>query len=392
MALICSGGNNVESDELLINMGPVHPSTHGVLRFKLKMDGESIQECTPVLGYLHRGTEKIGEMKTYLQFIPYTDRLDYIAAFPNNYAFVKAVEELAGIEVPLRAEYIRVLTMELNRIVNHLVSIGSLLMDLGAATMIMWGFRERENALQLFEMLCGARMTFNYIKPGGVREDIPDGFMPKLNEFLKDMEKRIDDYEQLINGNEIFHMRMKNIGVINAKDAVNFGWTGPTLRGSGVDYDLRKYEPYSIYPDLDFKVCVRHEGDSFARFIVRMDEMKESLHILKQVVDNMPASKEISSAEYGIAPMTGTPTGVSTYFPRIFTPPAGEVYSRIEAPKGELGFYVVSDGTTKPYRVKIRSPSFCNLTAIPGLVKGLKIPDLIAAFGTIDVVLGDVDR
>jgi NADH:ubiquinone oxidoreductase subunit D len=356
------------------------------------MDGESIKECTPVLGHLHRGTEKIGEMKTYLQFIPYTDRLDYIAAFPNNYAFVKAVEELAGIEVPLRAEYIRVLTMELNRIVNHLVAIGSLLMDLGAATMIMWGFRERENALQLFEMLCGARMTFNYIKPGGVREDIPDGFMPKLNEFLKDMEKRIDDYEQLINGNEIFHMRMKNIGVINAKDAVNYGWTGPTLRGSGVDYDLRKYEPYSIYPDLDFKVCVRNEGDSFARFIVRMDEMKESLHILHQVVDNMPVSKEISSAKYGIAPMTGTPTAVSTYFPRIFTPPQGEVYSRIEAPKGELGFYVVSDGTTKPYRVKIRSPSFCNLTAIPSLVVGLKIPDLIAAFGTIDVVLGDVDR
>jgi len=356
------------------------------------MDGEIIKECTPVLGHLHRGTEKIGEMKTYIQFIPYTDRLDYIAAFPNNYAFVKAVEELAGIEVPLRAEYIRVLTMELSRIVNHLVAIGSLLMDLGAATMIMWGFRERENALQLFEMLCGARMTFNYIKPGGVREDIPDGFMPKLNEFLKDMEKRIEDYEQLINGNEIFHMRMKNIGVINAKDAVNYGWTGPTLRGSGVDYDLRKYEPYSIYPDLDFKVCVRKEGDSFARFIVRMDEMKESLHILRQVVDRMPESKVISSAEYGIAPMTGTPSTVSTYFPRIFTPPPGEVYSRIEAPKGELGFYVVSDGTTKPYRVKIRSPSFCNLTAIPGLVKGLKIPDLIAAFGTIDVVLGDVDR
>ncbi|VVB97000.1 F(420)H(2) dehydrogenase subunit D [uncultured archaeon] len=382
----------METDELIINMGPVHPSTHGVLRFRLRMDGEIIKECTPVLGYLHRGTEKLGEMKTYMQFIPYTDRLDYISAFPNNYAFVKAVEELAGIEVPLRAEYIRVIVMELNRIVNHLVSIGSLLMDLGAATMIMWGFRERENALQLFEMLCGARMTFNYIKPGGVREDIPEGFMAKLNEFLKDMEKRIEDYEQLISSNEIFMMRMKNIGVISAEDAVNYGMTGPTLRGSGVNYDLRKYEPYSIYRDLDFRACVRNECDSYARYIVRIDEMKESLHILRQVVDTMPEAKIVSSAKYGIAPMTGTPSAVSTYFPRIFTPPAGEVYSRIEAPKGELGFYIASDGTTKPYRVKIRSPSFCNLTAIPKMVLGLKIPDLIAAFGTIDVVLGDVDR
>ncbi|MCZ7380582.1 MAG: NADH dehydrogenase (quinone) subunit D [Candidatus Methanoperedens sp.] len=382
----------METDELIINMGPVHPSTHGVLRFRLRMDGEIIKECTPVLGYLHRGTEKLGEMKTYLQFIPYTDRLDYISAFPNNYAFVKAVEELAGIEVPLRAEYIRVIVMELSRIVNHLVAIGSLLMDMGASTMMMWGFRERENALQLFEKLCGARMTFNYIKPGGVREDIPEGFIPQLNEFIKDMGKRIEDYEQLINSNEIFLMRMKNIGVISAEDAINYGMTGPTLRGSGVNYDLRKYEPYSIYRDLDFRACVRGECDSYARYMVRIDEMKESLHILRQVVDTMPEAKIVNTAKYGIAPMTGAPSAVSTYFPRIFAPPAGEVYSRIEAPKGELGFYIASDGTTKPYRVKIRSPSFCNLTAIPKMVQGLKIPDLIVAFGTIDVVLGDVDR
>lgn len=382
----------METDEMIINMGPVHPSTHGVLRFRLRMDGEIIKECTPVLGYLHRGTEKLGEMKTYIQFIPYTDRLDYISAFPNNYAFVKGVEELAGIEVPLKAEYIRVLLMELNRIINHIVGIGSLLMDLGASTMMMWGFRERENALQLFDSVCGARMTFNYVKPGGVREDLPDGFIPKLNEFLKDMETRIADYEQLINNNEIFHMRMKGIGVINAKDAVNYGMTGPALRGSGVEYDLRKIKPYSIYPDLDFKVCSRPEGDSYARYMVRIDEMKECLHILRQVVDSMPASKTVTTAKYGVAPTTGAPSAVNTNFPRIFAPPAGEVYSRIEAPKGELGFYIVSDGTTKPYRIKIRSPSFCNLSAIPDMVKGLKIPDLIAAFGTIDVVLGDIDR
>ncbi len=382
----------METEQLLLNMGPVHPSTHGVLRFVLTMDGEIIRDTKIVMGYLHRGTEKLGEMKTYLQFIPYTDRLDYISAFPNNYAYVKAVEELAGIEVPERAEYIRVLTMELNRVVNHLVCIGSLLLDLAASTMIMWGFREREKALQLFEMLCGARMTFNYIKPGGVREDLPEGFLPKLSEFIKEMEKRIDDYEQLINSNEIFLLRMKDIGIISADEAINYGMTGPSLRGSGVDYDIRKVEPYSIYPDLDFKARVRHECDSYARYMVRIDEMRESLHILRQIVDAMPKGTIVSETKYGIAPMTGAPTAVSTYFPRIFTPPKAEVYSRIEAPKGELGFYIASDGTAKPYRVKIRSPSFCNLVAIPKMVQGLKIPDLIAAFGTIDVVLGDVDR
>lgn len=382
----------METEELLINMGPVHPSTHGVLRFKLRMDGEIIKDCEMVLGYLHRGTEKLGEMKTYQQFVPYTDRLDYISAFPNNYAYSKAVEELAGIEVPLRAEYIRVLLMELNRVINHIVAIGSLLMDMGASTMMMWGFREREMALQLFEMVCGARMTFNYIKPGGVREDLPESFIPKLKEFMQDMEKRIADYEQLINSNEIVQMRLKDIGSISAEEAVNYGLTGPTLRGSGVNYDLRKLEPYSIYPDLDFKVCTRPEGDSYARYMVRIDEMKESLQILDQVIDTMPESTVLSTSRYGVSPMTGQPSTVSSYFPRIFAPPPGEVYSRIEAPKGELGFYVISDGTTKPYRVKIRSPSFCNLTALPEMIKGLKIPDLIATFGTIDVVLGDVDR
>ncbi|TRZ88943.1 MAG: NADH-quinone oxidoreductase subunit D [Methanosarcinales archaeon] len=381
----------METETLLLNVGPVHPSTHGVLRFKLRMDGEIIRDCQIVVGYLHRGTEKFGEMKTYLQFIPYTDRLDYIAAMPNNYAFVKAVEELAGIEVPLRAEYIRVLVMELNRIINHLVMMGSLLLDLGGSTMIMYGFRERENALQLYESLCGARMTFNYIRPGGVREDLPEGFIPKLNEFIKDMDMRIVDYEELVNGNEIFLMRTKNIGVISAEEAINYGMTGPSMRGSGVDYDIRKVEPYSIYSDLDFKACMRMEGDSYARYLVRVDEMRESLHILRQIVDKLPEGKTINQ-RYSFAPNTGAPSAVTSYFPRIFTPAEGEVYSRIEAPKGELGFFVASDGTTKPYRVKIRSPSFCNLVALPKMVIGLKIPDLIAAFGTIDIVLGDVDR
>lgn len=381
----------METEQLMINMGPVHPSTHGVCRFKLIMDGEIIRDIIPVIGYLHRGTEKLGEMKTYLQFIPYTDRLDYVSAMPNNYAFVKAVEELCGIEVPRRAEYIRVIVMELNRIANHLVAIGSWLLDLGASTMIMYGFREREKILSLYEMLCGARMTFNYIKFGGVRDDLPPGFIEKTKEFLKEMPARIADYEALLNDNEIFLMRMKNIGYISAKDAINIGVTGPTLRGSDVDYDIRKLQPYSVYEEFDFKACVRKEGDSYARYMVRIDEMRESLKIVEQAINNLPEGKVVSQTP-GIGTYRWAPSTVSTYFPRIFNPPKGEVYSRVEAPKGELGFYVVSDGTNKPYRVKIRSPSFCNLNAIGAMVRGLKIPDLIAAFASIDIVLGDVDR
>jgi len=382
----------LKTKELLLNCGPVHPSTHGVLRFVLRMDGETIRECTPVMGYLHRGTEKLAEMKTYLQFLPYTDRLDYISAMANNYAYVRSVEELCGVEVPLRAEYLRVIVMELNRIANHLVAISTLLLDLGATTPIMYGFREREMILRLFEILCGARMTFSYIRIGGVREDATPEFIEKTREFLDYMPPRIQDLEDLINENEIFLMRMKDIGIINGRDAINYGMTGPSLRGSGVRYDLRKDAPYSIYPDLDFRVCYRKEGDSYARYMVRIDEIKESLRIVEQALDDLPESKVICHPKYSLGKVTGAPSTVSTFFPRIFTPPPGEAYSPIEAPKGELGFYIVSDGSPRPYRVKIRSPSFCNLSAIPEMVKGLKIPDLIAAFGTIDVVLGDIDR
>lgn len=364
-----------KTDEYILNMGPVHPSTHGVLRFKLRMDGEIIKDVDLIMGQLHRGMEKIAESRTYLQFVPYTDRLDYISALPNNYAFTKAVEDIAGIKVPKRGEYLRVIVMEMNRIVNHLVATGTLLMDLGATSMIMYGFREREKFLRLFESMCGARMTFNYIRPGGVREDIPEGFVDRLRALLKEMPMRIEDYETLINENEIYKMRMKGIGMLSAEDAINYGVTGPALRGSGVAYDLRRDAPYSVYEDIDFEVCTRPECDSYARYMVRIDEMYECLHIIEQALDQLPNGP------------------VNTHVPRVFRPPAGEAYSRIEAPKGELGFYVISDGkSTRPYRVKIRSPGFCSLTALSKMVRGLKIPDLIAAFGTLDVVLGDVDR
>ncbi|CAD7768503.1 NADH-quinone oxidoreductase subunit D [Candidatus Methanoperedenaceae archaeon GB50] len=364
------------TEEYQLNVGPVHPSTHGVLRFLLTMEGETIKDVEMIIGQLHRGIEKIAESRSYLQFIPYTDRLDYISGMTNNYGFTKAVEDLAGITVPKKAEYLRVFVMELNRIVNHLVCIGSLLLDLGAATMIIYGFRERHKILELFESLSGARMTFNYIRPGGVRGDIPEGFIDKAKAFLRDMPKRLDDYAQLINENEIVLMRMKGIGMLSPEDAINYGVTGPMLRGSGVSYDIRKDDPYSVYEELDFKACTRPECDTYARYIVRMDEMYESLYIAEQALDRIEH--------------LGGP--VKAHFPRIFTPPEGEVYSRIEAPKGELGFYIVSDGSTRPYRVKIRSPPFCSLQALPQMVEGLKIPDLVATFGIVDIALGDVDR
>ncbi|CAD6492516.1 MAG: F(420)H(2) dehydrogenase subunit D [Candidatus Argoarchaeum ethanivorans] len=366
-----------ETEEFTINVGPVHPSTHGVLRFVLRMDGETIKDTEMVLGQLHRGLEKIAESRSYLQFVPYTDRLDYISGMTNNYAYTKAVEDLAGINVPRRGEYLRVLVMELGRIINHMVFAGSLFLDLAATTPIMYAFRDRHKILELFESLSGARLTFNYIRPGGVRGDIPEGFIDKTRAVLKELPSRIDDYAALVNDNEIVKMRLKGIGMLSSKDAINHGVTGPMLRGSGVSYDIRKDDPYSVYDELDFKVCTRNECDTYARYIIRMDEMRESLNIAEQALD-------------AIENLQG-PVNTS-YFPRIFKPAKGESYSRIEAPKGELGFYIVSDGSEHPYRVKIRSPSFCNLTALPQTVKGLKIPDLIAAFGVVDICLGDVDR
>jgi len=364
----------VETRELLLNMGPQHPSTHGVLRLLLHLQGETIVDSEPIIGYLHRGIEKLAESMTYTQFIPITDRLDYIAAFPNNLAYVQTVEKLMGVEVPLRAQYIRVILTELNRIASHLVWLGTHAMDIGAITVFLYCFREREAILDLFEMVSGARMTVNFFRIGGVAADLPEEFYPKISEFLTSFPDRIADYEALLTKNRIWLARTKNVAVISAEEGINLGLSGPSLRGSGVRWDIRKANPYAVYDRLDFDIPIGERGDVYDRYMVRMEEMRQSVRIIKQALEQMP------------------PGEIKAKVPRVIKPPAGEAYSCIESPKGELGFYIVSDGTEKPYRVKIRAPSFVNLESLPLMLKGGLIADVIAAIGSIDIVLGEVDR
>lgn len=359
---------------MLLNMGPQHPSTHGILRIKLELDGETVVDSEPVLGYLHRGFEKLVENRTYLQVIPLTDRLDYISAMSNNMVYVKAVEELAGIRIPERAEYIRVIVLELQRIASHLLATGSFGMDLAALSALMYTFRERELILDLFEMLCGARLTYNYMRFGGVRNDLPEGFVEKTRAALDVIAPKIDEYEEFLSENEIFLMRTQDIGVLKADDAVNWGATGPVLRASGVKSDVRIDDLYTVYDKFDFNIITRKAGDCFARYEVRLDEMRESIGIVKQALDDLPLGEMMAKV------------------PKVLKPPTGEVYSRIESPRGELGMYLVSDGSQNPYRLKIRSPAFVNLSILPELIKGAKIPDVVAVLGSLDIVLGEIDR
>ena len=364
----------LETKELLLNMGPQHPSTHGVLRLLLYLEGETIVNSDPIIGYLHRGIEKLAEAKTYTQFIPITDRLDYIAAFPNNLAYVQTVEKLMSLEVPLRAQYIRVILTELNRIASHLVWLGTHAMDIGAITVFLYCFREREIILDLFEMVSGARMTVNFFRFGGVAADLPAEFYPKVKEFLDTFPAKIADYEALLTQNRIWLARTKNVAVISAEDGINWGLSGPNLRGSGIKWDIRKANPYAVYDKLDFEIPTGQMGDVYDRYMVRMEEMRQSTRIVHQALAQMPDGE------------------IKGKVPKIIKPPAGEAYSCIESPKGELGFYIVSDGSEKPYRVKIRAPSFVNLEALPLMLKGGLIADVIAAIGSIDIVLGEVDR
>jgi len=364
----------LETKELLLNMGPQHPSTHGVLRLLLYLEGETIVNSDPIIGYLHRGIEKLAEAKTYTQFIPITDRLDYIAAFPNNLAYVQTVEKLMSLEVPLRAQYIRVILTELNRIASHLVWLGTHAMDIGAITVFLYCFREREIILDLFEMVSGARMTVNFFRFGGVAADLPAEFYPKVKEFLDTFPAKIADYEALLTQNRIWLARTKNVAVISAEDGINWGLSGPNLRGSGIKWDIRKANPYAVYNKLDFEIPTGQMGDVYDRYMVRMEEMRQSTRIVQQALAQMPDGE------------------IKGKVPKIIKPPAGEAYSCIESPKGELGFYIVSDGSEKPYRVKIRAPSFVNLEALPLMLKGGLIADVIAAIGSIDIVLGEVDR
>lgn len=364
-----------ETEELVVNLGPQHPSTHGVFRLVLTLSGETITRADMVMGYLHRGVEKQSEEGTYVQIVTATDRLDYLSAMTNNLAFSMAAEQLAGVEAPERAWYIRTIVSELQRLASHAMAIGSFGSDVGAFfTPILYTFREREMILDLFNMVCGARLTLSYIRPGGVALDLPDEFIPACRYFLDLMPAKIDEYEALMTGNEIFRARTVGVGILRPDRAIEYAVTGPTLRGSGVGYDLRRDVPYGIYDRLDFAVQTETRGDCFSRYLVRVHEMRESVKIVRQALDGLP------SGPYR-APLS-----------RNFRPPEGEAFSRIESPKGELGFYLVSDGSIAPYRAKIRAPSFVNLGPLRELLIGWKVADAIAILGSIDIVLGEVDR
>jgi NADH-quinone oxidoreductase subunit D len=366
---------HLATEEFLVNMGPQHPSTHGVLYLELQIDGEVVVDCTVHLGYLHRSMEKIAESRTYTQFIPFTDRLDYIASMNNNLAYVLAVEKLLNMEVPERAKYIRIIIAELGRIGSHLLGIGTFAQDLGAfATPLFYGFRDRERIVEIFDDLCGNRLTYNYMRIGGVQFDLTKELVEKTRKFVQYMRRKVDDYEWLLSGNAIFLARTKGIGVLSKEQAISYAVTGPNLRGSGVKWDLRKDEPYLGYEKFQFDVCTGQNGDSWDRYKVRLDEIRQSLRIIEQAVDGLPE---------------GDPT---VKVGRVIKPAVGEAYMRAESPRGELGFYIVSDGSTNPYRLKIRSPSFSNLAVLPELVRGFKVADLVCILGSLDIVMGEIDR
>jgi NADH-quinone oxidoreductase subunit D len=385
---------------MVLNMGPQHPSTHGVLRILLELDGETVLKAIPDLGYLHTGIEKSCEDKTYSQAITLTDRMDYLNPLGNNLAYCLAVEKLLGIEVPKRAQYFRILMVELQRVSSHLVWLGTHAIDMGAMSAFLYCFREREEILKIFEFVAGQRMMTSYIRIGGLALEPPTGWKERVEKFLKMMPGRIDEYETLLTGNRIWLGRLKGVGVINAEDAVSYSMTGPTLRAAGLAHDIRKAFPYSSYEEFDFNVPTRTEGDCFARYLVRVAEMRESLKIVRQAMDKFPAEGPFRTEAPGIIPPARekmkTEMEALIYHFKIFTegfaPPAGEVYSSIESPRGELGCFLASDGSQKPLRCHFRSPSFINLQALPKLVTGQLISDVIACIGTIDIVLGDVDR
>lgn len=365
----------LQTEPFVLNVGPSHPSTHGVFRLRTVFDGEVVVEMEPLFGYLHRGIEKLGETRTYAQIIPLTDRFDYLASMTNNVAYCMAVEKLAGITVPERGEYVRIIVSEFMRLSSHLMANAFLFNEMGCfITPIMQWWREREKMLDLFEMLCGQRLTYNYFRIGGVSQDFPPGFLEKLNQFVDEMPGWMDEYDEMMADNEIVHMRMKGIGVIAREDAINYSMTGPMARASGVNRDLRRDDPYSIYDRFGFDVITREEGDNYARWRVRVDEMRQSLRILKQALRDLPSGE------------------VRADVPRLLRPPVGEVFGHIEAPKGELGYYLVSDNSIAPYRFHVRSPVFINLGALPYMAVGWKIADAIMTCGTFDICMGEVDR
>ncbi len=386
-------------EELLLNMGPQHPSTHGVLRVVLELDGERIVKATPDLGYLHRGVEKLSEGLAYMQIIPHTDRLDYVCAMSNNYAYVRTVEKLLCITAPERAEYIRTIVAEMQRILGHLFWLGTQALDIGAMTVFFWTFRERETLLDMFEKLCGARLTVNYYRIGGVGSDFTPDLVLQLKTFLETFPQKVSEYDSLIVSNRIWLGRTKNVAVISGEDAINFGLTGPTLRGSGVAYDVRKLEPYGVYDKVDWEVPVGKNGDTYDRYWIRMEEMRQSARIISQCLDQMPPGPiSVDVPQYIPPPKQQVMRDMESLihhfiiFTQGFKPPKAETYCATEAPKGELGFFIISDGSPRPYRLKIRSPSFIHMGAFNHMACGYLISDIITIFGTYDIVMGECDR
>jgi NADH-quinone oxidoreductase subunit D len=364
----------LDANELIINMGPQHPATHGVLRVILKLDGEKVLGTECVIGYLHRGVEKIAENRTYTMFNPYVDRMDYVAAVSNGLGYCEAVEKLLNVEAPPRARYIRVVLTELNRLASHMLWLGTHALDIGAMTPLFYTFRDREEILKIFEKYCGARLTTHAFRIGGCVYETYDGFEDDVKKFLKFVPPKIDEYEELLTSNRIWLERTKNVGTISAKDCIALGVTGPVLRASGVKWDIRKALPYSGYENFEFEIPTGQNGDTYDRYVVRLAEMHQSLRIIDQAVNSIPEGP------------------IMAKIPKVIKPPVGEIYHSIEAPKGELGYFIVSDGSTQPYRVRVRPPSFVNLQALDLMVRGQLVADVIAVIGTLDIVLGEVDR
>jgi NADH-quinone oxidoreductase subunit D len=364
----------LDTTEMVLNMGPQHPSTHGVLRVILKLDGEKVLGTECIIGYLHRGVEKIAENRTYAMFNPYVDRMDYVAAVSNGLGYCEAVEKLLAVEAPPRAQYIRVIMTELCRIASHQVWLGTHALDIGALTPVFYAFRDREEILKIFEKYCGARLTTHAFRIGGCIYETYEGFEQDVRVFCEKFIPKLDEYEELLTTNRIWVSRTKGVGILNAEDCIALGVTGPVLRASGVEWDLRKKQPYEAYSKFQFDIPTGTNGDTYDRYLVRIQEMRQAVRILQQAIEEIPSGPIMAKV------------------PKVIKPAPGEVYHSIEAPKGELGYYIVSDGSTQPYRVRVRPPSFVNLQALDKMVRGMLVADVVAVIGTLDIVLGEVDR
>ena len=388
-----------ETKNVTINFGPQHPAAHGVLRLVLEMDGEVITRADPHIGLLHRGTEKLIEYKTYLQAVPYFDRLDYVSPMCQEHAYALAVEKLLGIQVPRRAQFIRVLFSEITRILNHIMALTTQALDVGAMTPLLWMFEEREKMISFYEKVSGSRMHAAYIRPGGVHQDLPDGLLAEIKKFAEEFPKKIDDMEDLLTDNRIFKQRMVDVGIVSKEEALDWGFSGPMIRGSGIAWDLRKSQPYEIYSELDFDIPVGKNGDSYDRYLIRVEEMRESVKLILQCIEKMPEGL-VTVDDPKISPPNRSETkhdmeSLINHF-KLFTEgyhvPAGETYASVEAPKGEFGVYIISDGSNKPHRCRVRAPGFAHLQGLEFMVKGHMLADVVTIISTQDIVFGEVDR